>query len=94
MPVVRCSPFWDITSCILVLLYRRFGTDYRFILQESRSPTFLTAKVKGKVRPRTGHEGPDGEHKHISALSLTSAVGVGGRSTTGWGRFAPAKVKR
>ena len=29
---------------------------------------------KGKVRPRTGHEGPEGEQRHTSILSLTSAL--------------------
>ena len=28
---------------------------------------------KGKVRPGTGHEGPEGEYKHSSTLSLNSA---------------------
>ena len=33
-----------------------------------------------KVHPRTGHEGPDGEYKYSSTLSLTSALdGVGGQ---------------
>ena len=35
-------------------------------------------KGKGTVRPRTGHEGPEGE-KYSSTLSLTSAMdGLGG----------------
>jgi hypothetical protein len=33
---------------------------------------------KGKVHPRTGHEGPEGELRYSSTLSLTSALdGVG-----------------
>jgi hypothetical protein len=33
----------------------------------------------GKVRPRTGHEGPEGELRCSSILSLTSELdGVGG----------------
>jgi hypothetical protein len=40
---------------------------------------------KGKGRPTTGHEGPEGMHKYSSTLSLTSALeGVGGQ------RYAPA----
>ena len=31
--------------------------------------------VKGKVHPRTGHEGPEGEKSYSSALSLTSTTG-------------------
>jgi len=32
---------------------------------------------KGKVHPRTGHEGPEGEWSYSSTLSLTSALDVG-----------------
>jgi hypothetical protein len=36
--------------------------------------------IIGKVQPRTGHEGPEGEHMYSSTLSLTSALdGVGGQ---------------
>ena len=42
-------------------------------------------KGKCKVHPRTGHEGPEGEQRYSSTLSLTSAIdGVGGQ------RHAPA----
>ena len=37
-------------------------------------------KGKGKVHPRTGHEGPEGEQRCSSTLSLTSALD-GGRDT-------------
>jgi hypothetical protein len=44
-------------------------------------------KGKGKVHPRTGHEGPEGEQMYSSTLSLTSALdGVGGQ------RHAPAAL--
>ena len=34
---------------------------------------------KGKGRPRTGHEGSEGEQRYRTAISLTSALdGVGG----------------
>ena len=40
-----------------------------------------------KVHPRTGHEGPEGEYRYSSTLSLTSALdGVGGQ------RHAPATL--
>jgi hypothetical protein len=36
-------------------------------------------KGKGKVKPRIGHEGPEGEGRYSSTLCLTSAQGgVGG----------------
>ena len=42
---------------------------------------------KGKVRPITGHEGPEGEEMYSSTLSLTSAIdGVDGQ------RNAPAPL--
>jgi len=34
-------------------------------------------KGKGKVHPRTGHEGPEGEQRYSSTLSLTSALDRG-----------------
>ena len=35
---------------------------------------------KGKVLPRTGHEGPEGEYRYNSTLSLTLAPdGLGGQ---------------
>jgi hypothetical protein len=44
-------------------------------------------KVKGKVHPRTGHEGPEGKQRDSSTLSLTSALdGVGSQ------RHAPAAL--
>jgi hypothetical protein len=50
--------------------------------------------VKGKVLPRTGHEGPEGEYRYSSTLSLTSALDVGGWSTPRPGRFTPGKETR
>jgi len=47
--------------------------------------SYNTNKVKDKVHPRRGHEGPEGEYS--STLSLTSALdGVGGQ------RHAPAAL--
>jgi hypothetical protein len=45
---------------------------------------------KGKARPRTGLEGPEGEG-YSSTLSLTSALYGGGWSTPRPGRFTPGK---
>ena len=42
---------------------------------------------KGKVHPRKGHEGPEGEYRYSSTFSLTSALdGVRGQ------RHAPAAL--
>ena len=54
-------------------------------------PTKIT--LKGKVRPRTDHEGPDGEYRYSSTLSLTSALEGGGLLTPRPGRFTPRKEK-
>jgi hypothetical protein len=51
-------------------------------------------KGKGKVLPRTGHEGPEGEQKYSSTLSLTSTLDEGGWSTPRPGRFTPGKETR
>jgi hypothetical protein len=41
----------------------------------------INYKVKGKVRNRTDHEGPEGAWRYSSTLSLTSALDrVGGQS--------------
>jgi hypothetical protein len=34
----------------------------------------IRVKGKGRVHPRTGHAGPEGEQKYSSTLSLTSAL--------------------
>jgi hypothetical protein len=46
-------------------------------------------KGKGKVQPRTGHEGPEGEYMYSTTLSLTSALDGGGWPTPRPGRFTP-----
>jgi hypothetical protein len=48
-------------------------------------------KGKGKVYPRTGHEGPDGEQIYSSTLSLTLRLDRGGWSRPRLGRFNPGK---
>jgi hypothetical protein len=50
-----------------------------------------TGKGKGKVHPRTGHEGPQGEKGYSSTLPLISALDGGGWSTPQPGRFTPGK---
>ena len=40
-------------------------------------------RSKGKRRPRTGHEDPEGEYRYSSTLSFISALdGVGGQATS------------
>ena len=46
---------------------------------------------KGKLNPRTGHEGPEGQQRYSSTLSLTSALDMGGWSTPRPGRFTAGK---
>jgi len=48
-------------------------------------------KGKGKDHPSTGHEGPVGEQRYSSTLSLTSGIDGDGRSTPRVGRFTPRK---
>jgi len=36
---------------------------------------YCKGKGKGTVHPRTGHEGPEGEYRYSSILSLTSVLG-------------------
>jgi hypothetical protein len=50
--------------------------------------------VKGKVYPRTGHEGPEGEQRYNSTLSVTSTPDAVGWLTPQFGRFNPCKETR
>jgi hypothetical protein len=61
--------------------------NYYFLLPELTGSWIL----KGKVYPRTGHEGPDGEQRYSSTLSLTLAQDGGGWSTPCPGCFTPGK---
>ena len=46
---------------------------------------------KGKVHPRTGHEGPKGKQRYSSTLSLTSALDGSGWSMPRPSSFTPGK---
>jgi hypothetical protein len=50
-----------------------------------------TMKSNGKVRPRTGLEGPDGEKSYNSTPSLTLTLNRGGWLTPRPGHFTPGK---
>jgi hypothetical protein len=53
--------------------------DYGHFDSGERS-RMLLREGKGTVRPRTGHEGPEGEQMYTYTLSLTSALHeVGGQ---------------
>ena len=56
---------------------------------QKKAETCRATTSNGKVRPRTGHEGPEGEQMYSSTLSLTSALDEGGWSTLRPGRFTP-----
>jgi hypothetical protein len=46
---------------------------------------------KSKVRPRTGHEGPEGKYRYSSTLSLTFVLDEGGWVSPRPGRFTLVK---
>ena len=50
-----------------------------------------TVRRGGKVLPRRGYEGPEGEQMYSSTLPSTSALDGGGRSAPRPGRFTPGK---
>ena len=57
----------------------------------SCTPYSLKGKGKGKLYPRRGHEGPEGEQMHSSNLSLNSALDGGGWSMPRSGLFIHRK---
>jgi hypothetical protein len=68
---------FSLLSYIYFYLYRLFMSFYCYChVSDHRK-----SRGKGKVRLRTGYEGPEGELRYSSTLSLTSALdGVGGQS--------------
>ena len=51
----------------------------------------VSFRHKGEGHPRTGHEGPEGENRYSSTLSLTSALDGVGWSTPRPDHFTPGK---
>jgi len=53
-------------------------------VRQTEIPALLDKRVtdikgkEGNVHPRTGHDGPEGEQRYSSTLSLTSALDGGG----------------
>jgi hypothetical protein len=60
-------------------------------LQISVVLLYQKGKGKGKVLPRIGHEGPEGEQIYSSTLPSTSALDGDGWSTPRPGSFTPGK---
>jgi hypothetical protein len=88
---------WIIIIIIIVsnMTYRRQNRmNYVICLS---SPKFLEGVVdvrKGKVHPRTSHEGPHGEEKFSCTSSLTSAQDGRGWSTLHPGHFVSGEETR
>jgi len=51
----------------------------------------VKVRVKGKVHPRTGHEGPEGECRYSSTLFFNLGADGGGWSTPCPGHLTPRK---
>jgi hypothetical protein len=49
-------------------------------------------QVKCEIRPRTGHEDPEGEYSYRSTLTLTSALDGVGYLKQRSGRFIPGNI--
>jgi hypothetical protein len=75
----------NISFCTCQSNYKGTKLDSRVITNELvKGKIYIPAGkysiFNGRVYPRTGHEGPDGEWSYSSTLSLTLAVdGVGGQ---------------
>ena len=69
-------------------------TTYIIWLKTALSAALLWIfKRKVKGRRITDHDGLEGEQKYSSTVSLTSALDMGGWSTTSPGRFNPGKTR-
>ena len=66
-------------TCVVILATPTRAT---YVMITKLIPLLCMAiKGKGRVHPTIGHEGPEGEERYSSTLSLTSALdGVGGQS--------------
>ena len=60
---------------ILRLLHIEHKASYRMIrVKRAAKIVAIICKGKGKVHPRTGHEGPEGEQMYSSTLPSTSTL--------------------
>ena len=78
-----CSDMWRRQKSLVPASnhLRRGESPYRLtcrhVVSLLQSRPFKIKSGKGKVRPRTGHEGSDGEKRYSSTLSLTSVLDRG-----------------
>jgi hypothetical protein len=73
--------WWQLSSNIL--------TNKMYWVKYSK----VKEKVKGKINPRTGHEGPEGEYRYSPTLSLTSALDRGGGKRHTPAALPPGKTR-
>jgi hypothetical protein len=67
---------------------------YRNLNEVFCKRSWMMILSKGKDLPRKDHEGPEGEYRYRSTLSLTLALDEGGLSAPRPGRFTPGKETR
>ena len=71
------SGFKGLTGCYSFrLLYFVLFGDFNFAPYSMDETSYNIARLRYKIHPRTGHEGPEGEYS--STLSLTLALNRGG----------------
>jgi hypothetical protein len=74
--------------------WQRWWWWQRWISLTFKCSVIKADRGKGKVLPRTGHEGPEAEYRYSSTLSLTLALDGGVWSTPRPGLFTPEKETR
>ena len=83
-----CHDYLLINHNILKLI---FSEVHKHATLHHGSSFIFVGKGKGKAHPRTGREGPEGEWRCSSTLSLTSPLDGDGWSTPLLDRFNPGK---
>ena len=68
-------------------------SSHTVFLSGSSSSSSSSSSSEGKVRPRTGLEGPEGEQRCTSALSLTSALDGHSQIAVANGNCVPCEVR-
>jgi hypothetical protein len=71
-----------------------YVAPYLILVLIALKPQLVHNKIymyKGKIHPRTDHEGREGEQMYSSTLPSTSALNVSGWSTPRPGHFTPGK---
>ena len=75
----------DTNTSLIKVVNKRILVELLSIREESKG------KVKGKILPRTGHKGPEGEQMYSSTLLSTLVLDGGGWLTPRPSRFIPGK---